>query len=302
MNDAARSGAGGSADQKLHAHSRPGKSRIICAKSCANDSGRQRAAMGLESGGMWRHATAASITLFWLAMTGLLVRVELLPDSALLRIPVSVVVREVFAHNQTSLLSLFDGERRLGSLILQPRHVEGQDAYTVRVTGSTALPPFTDASRIGWDGTLRLGPAHGFEGLDLDLDGRRPVFHVRLHVDAVSGSHRIEFSQGETPPTVFEGSLEAILGQVLSLPALRGLAIDPRMLLAAGRQVPALEMRATRSRMQVAGRSLETHRLVVSQGGTFQAEIQMTPLGQILTVRTATALRLIAEDLETLAL
>src|SRR5438552_14605774 len=107
---------------------------------------------------MLYRAVAILIVLFWLTMTGLLVRKEARPaDSALREIPVSHVIRLLFLHEQASELNILSEKLRLGHLHLQPRASKEAASQAFEFSGYLQFPvPGSARQRVVWDGELEL--------------------------------------------------------------------------------------------------------------------------------------------------
>ncbi len=249
----------------------------------------------------------AGIVLFWLVMTGLLVRVEMFPDKGdLLPVPVAHVGRLVFLHQQPSALVLYNPQRqRLGTVQLEPqrtRDASGERFINVlRGTGNTVLSlpglpngrmtytfqvQWNDAQQLqsfDWSATLHTpknlqSPDQREPAWGIKFDGRPPLnqFHYLIRRDDA-----VEKEASGTP------------AELLADPDLAVLGFDPRTIMeqVQARQTGAasqVAVTAHRGSLHFNGDEVETFVLNARYADSLDTTIHVSQLGQILMVKTFT--------------
>lgn len=255
----------------------------------------------------------AGIVLFWLVMTGLLVRIELFPGKEdVLPVPVSYVGRLIFLHQQSSTLVLYNPQRqRLGTMHLDPQHVPAPagDGFVdnLRSTGeATVNLPGLPNARMTYNCLLQLNEAQqlqSFEGTatfhtlktadspkqrepawTIKFDGRPPLnqFHYLVRQDDT-----VEKEASGTP------------AELLADPDLSLFGVDPRTLLeqvqarpggATGGKEPAgrMAVSAHRGNLHFNGDEIETFVVTARYADSLDTTIHVSQLGQVLLVKTFT--------------
>ena len=268
---------------------------------------------------MFHRALLTGIVLFWLVMTGLLVRVELFPgDGDLLPVPLEHIERLIFLHQQPSDLVLYNGLRqRLGNVRIQPQRVKNAEANgagfvnLITGTGATALTipglpsgrmtfrfstELNDAQqmqRFEWAANLHA-PKQTESSLGIQFDGQPPLnrFHYTVHRGQI-----LEKEASGTP------------AELLSDPDLAALGFDPRVVLeqwearqhgakaAGGGIASQLAVNARRGSLRFNGEEIETFVITVRYADSLESTIHISQLGQILSVKTFTGYNLYDETL-----
>jgi hypothetical protein len=257
---------------------------------------------------LWRvfyRVAAIAIVLFWLVMTGLLVRLECFPGAAdLLPVPVSHLFKLMFLHEQPSDLILFQDHARIGDFHLQPHRFPpnaGATRNLLAVTGSMILNlPGFEARHLTFRGAFELD--------DRD-DTRRFELTATVHDPA---QNRLVPPSAPAQPAapnlviVFDGeplrnhyhyavrSGEAVVAEragppatLLDQPELRSLGVSPAVLSGlVQQQAASTQVSARRGVLQSKGAEIETYDVTIRQGDTVEATIQLSQLGQILMVQT----------------
>jgi len=229
---------------------------------------------------------AAAVVLFWLTMTGLLLRKELgVGGSSLREVPVAHVARMMLQREQSSDLQIYSDKSPVGQLRLQPhvRREDGQRQFAVAGSIQLALPG-APRQRIVWSGDLDLDATLHPQRAKAAINLREPAnFMVDLQVDFAtkrlsyethSGSHllrRAAFTLDEA------GARQWMREQGLD-PALLG------SLQGAG--AAQMEIRAQQSTLSVRGEKIDTYLVTGEQSGQTLFEAHVSQLGQILRVRT----------------
>lgn len=264
---------------------------------------------------MFHRALNTAIILFWLLMTGLLVRVELFPDRGeLLPIPVTHIVKLIFLHQQPSSLFLYNPQRqRLGEFHLQPQRVKNPDANgteflnllggsgatTVRFPGvpngrmtfrfSMELSEKYEVQRFDWSATLHTPGDKGPDGkktstsVGFEFDGRpaHDDYHYLIRI-------------GDKVEKEASGTMASLLAD----PHLSVMGFDPRAVLdqwearqrnPPGSAAPApnpVEVTARRGMLHFNGDDIETFLLTLRYQDSYETTIHLSQLGQVLSVKT----------------
>lgn len=245
---------------------------------------------------MLYRAFAALIVLFWLGMTTLLIRNELLPASSRLReIPVSHVLKLLFLHEQASSLDIKYEKARVGGLRIHPQVRREDDARLVRFAGDIQLSvPGMSRERIEWDGVVEMNRQLELRLVRVGLKIRGPeASRVDLTLDLRAKTGRYQLRTGdrvveEREYPLEKGTLQTIL-QLLDVP--------PEMLLmmqAAGTAQP-LEFSARQSTLELQGDRLETSLVSIRQNGQTLLEVHVSELGHVLKATTLLGYTFIAE-------
>ena len=262
---------------------------------------------------MFYRTFLTGVVLFWLVVTGLLVRIELFPGKGdVLPVPVSYVGRLIFLHQQPSTLALYNPQnQRLGTMHLDPQHIPdrmgGGFVDNLRSTGeaTVSLPGFPNA-RLTYNFLLQLNEAQqlqNFEGTAtihtlkppgsskqrepawaIKCDGRPPLnqFHYLVRQDDV-----VEKEASGTP------------AELLADPDLSLFGVAPRTLLdqmqarpdgASGGDGAASQMAvsAHRGNLRFNGDEIETFVVTARYAESLETTIHVSQLGQVLLVKTFT--------------
>ncbi|HWL54383.1 MAG TPA: hypothetical protein VNQ90_18230, partial [Chthoniobacteraceae bacterium] len=122
---------------------------------------------------------------FWLFMNGALLRLWVSPGgSAILSIPIEHVGKQVFTHEQMSDLSIYQGNRPVGGLTLQPRRFDSRQTYLVDFSGNLLLIlPFLEQQPFNWHGSLEMNQEFQVRRFRIHLDARLPQVAIDLDID-----------------------------------------------------------------------------------------------------------------------
>jgi len=245
--------------------------------------------------------TIAAIVFFWLLMNGALVRLVIDPgQSGIMTIPVEHVLKQVFLHEQTSSLVIYQGARRVGGLTLQPRRFEAERKCLVDFTGNLLLQiPFVGQQPFSWRGTAELDDAYALRVLRLHVDARSPSVVTDLEINRKKEvvSYTVQYDQDDAFSDTVPLSREGVLG------ALKTFGIDPTLLeeMAAGaarpgKAGPAVELTARQSQVRIHNERVQAFRLAVRQENSPLVEVDISQLGQVLNVKTAYGFSLSPEE------
>ena len=259
---------------------------------------------------------AAAIFLFWLVMTGLLVRTECFPGSSdLLPVPTNKLFTLMFVHEQASDLVLFQDRARIGNLHLQPHRFPpsvGPARDLLTLNGSTLLHlPGLESQHLTFRANFEMDDQNAVRHFELTatiseltpaslrqtgtplpkpppslviaLDGQPALNHYHY---AVRRGDSLEAEQAGTP------------AELLDQPELRGLGLSPAVLSGLLRQQGAsTTATARRGVLRGKGEDIETYDVTIRQAETVAATVQLSQLGQILAVKTAAGYSLLDESL-----
>lgn len=164
----------------------------------------------------WRLLTLA-VTVFWLVMATLLIRVTYYPeDSQFARLRPTDVFKTFLAHGNTlNALHIYHGDKKIGHASLTPRRLslnDGQNDYMLLISGMLDKGAFeTLPGQASWHMSLKLrdgdrwGGASGQfrlpdEGTIFDFtweqDARLPAFTLRKHGEVLADSATLQMLQG----------------------------------------------------------------------------------------------------------
>ena len=252
---------------------------------------------------MIKRLAIAGIVCFWLVMNVSLFRLWLNPlGSDVLSMPVEHVVRQMFVHQQPSLLTLFQNEARVGSLTLIPLR-EGDERPEVRFSGD-AVPqlPLIGARSFRWHGAVTLDSQFAVATSALEVESRTPKATVKLDLDARTKRVTYSAKRGDAAPLTGAFTFDvAGLEQML-----RQFGVGPEMVphevltqIAANAQSDSqqIHLEARQAQTKVRGESVEIFRIRLLQEGSPLVEVDFSQLGQVLGVKTAFGIRLAPDDL-----
>ena len=240
---------------------------------------------------------AATIVLFWMTMTALLLRKELGPgDTSLRELPVAHVAKVMLMHEQASDLQIYNEKLSVGRLQIHPRIRKGDGQRSVELAGSLQLTlPGMSHQRVTWTGELDLDKDMAAERFKMTVTFREPAASSvdvliepaehRLTVESRAGQHLVKHS-------------EYALDEKGASDWLREQGIDPALLLSLHNPGSSpLVVKALQSSLAVRGEKIETYLISAEQGGQTLIEAHMSQLGQILRVRTFAGYSAAPDDL-----
>ena len=240
---------------------------------------------------------AASIVVFWLTMTALLLRKELGPgDTSLREVPVAHVVKMMLAHEQSSDLQIYNEKLNVGRLQIHP-HIGKEDGQRrVDLSGALQLTlPGMSRQRVAWTGGVDLDKHLDPQRFNVAVTFRDPAtYTVDLRVEPVEHRITVESRAGQQLIKRSQYSLD----EKGASDWMRDQGMDPTLLrsLHNPRSTP-LVMKALQSSLEVRGEKVETYLISAEQGGQTLFEAHVSQLGQILRVRTFAGYSAAPEDL-----
>ena len=251
---------------------------------------------------MIRRALIAGIVVFWLVMNGMLLHLWLRPETSdILSVPVTHVFKQVFLHEQASSLAISQSGRRVGGLVLRPRHEEETGLRVLDFTGNIILKlPVLNQQPFNWRGSLKLGRDFGLRGLKLHVDTRgtsTEAMTVDLEVQPESNKLTYDVRQNQAP----------VMHQTVTLDeegaksTMRALGVDPAMISGFGGNFQAVaggvHLIARQSQLEIRGDRIAVFRLTFSQGGAPMIVADISQLGQVLRVKTAFGIQMAPDDI-----
>jgi hypothetical protein len=265
---------------------------------------------------LYRFAGVA-IVVFWLVMTGLLVRMEWFPGtSELLPVPVDHLFKLMFLHEQTSDLVLCQDQDRIGDLTLQPHRFPpnaGVARNLLTITGSMVLNlPGWDTRHLTLRGAFELDDHDNAQRFELTATVHEPVRSASMSQgepsqrsqpsmvivfggEPIDSRYHYQVRDGDRIVAEQSGTPETLLDQ----PDLRSVGISPAVLSAlVHQQAASTEVTARRGVLQNKGEDIDTYDVTLRQGDTVVATIQMNQLGEVLSVNTSFGYSLLAKSLE----
>lgn len=240
---------------------------------------------------------SATIVIFWVTMTVMLVRREYgIGGSSLREVPVAHVAKMMLSHSQASDLQIYNEKLPVGRMQVHPRirREDGQRRIDLTGTLQVALPGAA-RQRITWNGELDLDEALAARRLRLGISLRDPASYS---VDLV-------FEPAERRLTVESRASGRLVRQTqYSLDEkgasdwLRDQGLDPALLMSLHnpRSAP-LVVRALQSSLEIRGEKVETYLISAEQGEQTLFEAHVSALGQILRVRTFVGYSAAPDDL-----
>lgn len=246
---------------------------------------------------MLYRSVAILIVLFWLTMTGLLVRKETRTADPMLReIPADHVAKLLFLHEQRSELNIISDKLRLGRLDIQPRARNDQGSRVLEFAGHLQIHvPGGTRQRVLWDGELEL---------EKSLATRRFRLRVKMHDPAefegevviVPAANRAHYELRGNSGTIEQQDFpldEAGLRSVLQF-----LGVDPLLLpTSAIRGGASPEVRALQSSMDIRGERIDTYLVTVGYQGQTLLEVHISQLGRVLHAKTFLGYTLTPDDI-----
>ena len=254
---------------------------------------------------MLYRAAAVGIVLFWLVMTGLLVRMEWFPGASdLLPVPVNHLFKLMFLHEQVSDLVLFHDQERIGDLHLEPRRLSpagtGAGRNSLTAIGSMLLDlPGLELQHLTLHCVMNLDDGNTVERFELtgtlhDAKQNSSSLVVTIGGEPPRSHYHYQVRRGDDILAEQDGTPAAILDQ----PQLESIGMTPALLDALGRrQAAATKMTARRGVLHTKGENIETYDVTIRQGDSVEATVQISQLGQILAAKTFAGYSLLDESL-----
>ncbi len=238
----------------------------------------------------------AIVSLFWLAMVGLYVRLQVFPETmpAWLVVPVPHVMELVLRSADSSTLAIYQSGKRIGTLYVRGSMPKPSDPLRqLLLNGELSLPLPGASEKLTFRSRLDFVPeAQTIHALDLTLRMRQQAMEFHLTYDG-TGSISYALTGGDGRPVhTATGSLEELLAATplgksgISMERVRALARD------------ASPPVAHRDTIKLAGESIPVYRLTLPLGESLSSQIDISQLGRILRITTPFGMTLLAEGIE----
>jgi hypothetical protein len=246
---------------------------------------------------MTYRAASIFIVVFWLTMTGLLLRNEWWPgDSALREVPVEHVVKLLLLHGENSDLNIFSEKLRLGLLHLRPSMHKDDDTGVIEFSGNLRiLIPGMERQNVSWTGDWKMDKALATRSFHIALTLKKPSsITVDIRLFPPVNRARYTVTTGSGMQEEHEFSLDA--AGIRSV--LQDLGLDPAVLDAA--QSPHAEkpvIKAHQGFLEVRGGKIDTFFVTVEQSGQTLLEFHVDQMGRILQARTLVGYSLAPYDI-----
>jgi hypothetical protein len=246
---------------------------------------------------MTYRAASIFIVVFWLTMTGLLLRNEWWPgDSALREVPVEHVVKLLLLHGENSDLNIFSEKLRLGLLHLRPSLGKGEDSRVIEFSGNLRVfIPGMERENVSWVGDWKMNKALATRSFHVAFTLKKPsllTVDIRLFPAVNRGHYTL----------ITAGGLQEQRDFSLDAAGIRSIAqefgIDPAVLDAA--QSPNAEkpvIKAHQASLEIHGGKIDTFLVTVEQSGQTLLEFHVDQLGRILQARTLVGYFLTPDDI-----
>jgi hypothetical protein len=242
-------------------------------------------------------AASILIVLFWLTMTGLLLRSEILPGgSALREVPPGHVVKLILHHRQKSELNIMSDKMRLGRIHIEPK-VRKEDGMRVfSFTGNLILIlPGGDRQKVGWDGDCEMDRDLTVHRFRLGVTTHEPE-RLRSEVVVLPRENVAQYTMSSTTGVLERQSYS--LDEKGARDVMRHLGIDPSMLpIEPLPKTKPPEVKAHQSSLEVQGERMDTYVVSVSANGQTLMECHVNQLGQIVKATTIFGYSLLIDDI-----
>lgn len=232
---------------------------------------------------MLHRLVATCIISFWIAMTTLLVIQQMYPETANINaVPVSFVGRLVFQHQQASDLNIYDKEKNVGYLHIQPRLNAATGDRIVELSGNIVYTlPGVGGKRIAWLGNIEMDGAFSTKRIHLSVSLQGPA--QQLILDITPATKKVHYTVKSAAVVIDEDTLTLDENGIATLLTQAG--ISPAMLTQftgenAAQFIP--EFSAQQSSVTFNGETASTFLLSMKVGGQPLIEAHLSQLGQVL--------------------
>jgi hypothetical protein len=260
---------------------------------------------------------AVAIVLFWLVMTGLLVRMECFPGkSDLLPVPVDHLFKLMFLHEQPSDLVLFQDQDRIGNLHLIPHRYPasaGAARNSLALTGEMILNlPGFETRYLTLRGHFELDDQDTTRSFELTATIHDPTPNlprqpkgaaarknppnliIVFDGEPAKSRYHYQVRYGESIQAEESGAPAALLDR----PELRAMGIEPAVLSTVfAQQAAATQATARRGILHTKGDDIDTYDVTIRQSDAMEMTVQLSQLGQVMAVQTSAGYSLLDESL-----
>ena len=237
------------------------------------------------------------IVVFWLTMTGLLLRNEWWPgNSALREVPVAHVLKLLMVHGESSDLNIYNEKLRLGLFHLRPTMRKDDDTRDIEFSGNLRIfIPGMERENVSWTGDWNLDKALATRSFHIALTLKKPSA-LTVDIRLFPATNRAHYM------LITGGGLEEQRDFSLDAAGIRTVAqefgIDPAILDAA--QSPHAEkpvIKAHQAFLEIHGGRIDTYLVTLEQSGQTLLEFHVDQLGRILQARTLVGYSLTPDDI-----
>ena len=242
-------------------------------------------------------AASIFIVLFWLTMTGLLLRNEWWPgNSALREVPVEHVIKLLLVHGETSDLFISSEKQRLGQLHLRPEMRKEDNSRVIEFSGNLLLLiPGMERQNLSWIGDLKMNKALETRSFHIALTVKKPsllTVDIRLFPAANRAHYTLANASGLQEERDFSLDAAGIRA------AAQEIGFDPVVLDAAqSSHAEKPVIKAYQGFLEVHGGKIDTFLVTVEQSGQTLLEFHVDQLGRILQARTLVGYSLAPDDI-----
>lgn len=220
-------------------------------------------------------------------MTTLLVIQQIYPESTNINsVPISFIGGQFFQHQQSSDLEIYDLNKPVGYVHLQPRVDAANDKRFLEFSGNlTYAPAGLGSQRIAWSGNIEFGPSLATKQIHLSvtIQGSAQQFLMDI-APPTKKMHCIVRVNGaaidENTISIDESGLNALLTQAGFSPAIFAAFSSG----SASQFAP--EFSAQQSSVNLNGEIASTFLLTMKVGGQSLIEAHLSQLGQVLKAST----------------
>ena len=251
----------------------------------------------LNSGHVFYRTIVAGIIVFWVVMSGLLIRTQYFSRNGEAQpVPIAFVTRLMFQHEQPAGLVLYSQGHRLdGYLHVQPRHLtHGDDGRSQPLdllsgSGSFALIlPGIKAQRVTLRGVVEVDGQQQIQRLEMTVSLHEskqtgPGLGLAFEGSPLRDEWHYVLKQAGVVLREDSGPLARLLAA--ADPHLPGLDLSVLGQLQR-QQATATRYFAHRGVLRLNGESIDTYVITIQHGETLESTIDFNQLGQILAVKT----------------
>jgi len=238
----------------------------------------------------------AGTIFFWIVMNGALLRLWIDPgERQFLSVPPDHIARQAFLHQKKSNLNVFQSNRHIGYLVLEPRQVDS-NRYLLGFKGNLLLElPFMPQQPYSFEGKAWFDEAFNTHRVKMTIDIPLPKVGVDLDLDLDEKVAHCLVQQNVAPAVETRLPLNQYgLNQILD-----ALGIDPAVVQqitvsarhAAGSNT-SLTLSAHKANLHIQDGETQGYHLVLRQSTSPVVEADVTLLGEIVHLKSVFGIQL----------
>ena len=245
---------------------------------------------------VYHRVLVVGIIVFWVWMMALLFQTEWLPGAPGQQspVPTAYIWKLMFLHQEPSDLVLFSRGQRLGSFHLQPHREEqtspgesGPFRSVKALGGFNFDSPWAARQNVVLHGLLELDSHDDVQRLELSAAFHTPKqptpgWSFALDGQPPTGQWHYSIRQGDDLIREKSGTL----AELLDLPELRSLGVDPASLGRMQQQLAHATIIAHRDKLRMNGDEIDAYVVSVKDASGLETTLHMNQLGQILALKT----------------